>query len=108
MRCQVKLAFKTARQREAVGSRLTCQIRQPDVFVHMRVEVIACTMRDGSALPLRREPLTPVAVGGDLREQIIHRALLNDFHLRVMQCGKGLTDATYQPWLARQRLIKVQ
>jgi hypothetical protein len=43
-----------------------------------------------------------------VRQHIIHAALLDDFHLIIVQSGEGLTDGAHKPWLAGQRLRKVQ
>ena len=62
----MKLAFKAARQRKTIRSGLTRQIGKANVVTHMRMQIIPGAMGDRRALYLRREALSPVAMGGEL------------------------------------------
>ncbi|MNS86067.1 hypothetical protein D3C72_1199540 [compost metagenome] len=104
----MELTFETARQRKAIGSRLARKIRQPEIFAHMRIQIVTRPMCHRRALQLRREPFAPVAMGSDLRQHVIHRALLDDFHLILMQRIKRLTDGANQLRLTRQGLRKME
>lgn len=85
MRRLVELTFEAARQRKAIGSRLVRKVRQPEIFTHVHVQIVTCPMCHRRALQLQRQPFSPVAMGGDLRQHVVHRALLDDLHLILMQ-----------------------
>lgn len=108
VRSQMKFTFKTTCQREAVGARLPREVRQTDIFTQMRIKIIACAMGHRRALQLRGQPFSPVTMGGDLREQVIHGALLHNFHFIVVKRSERVANRTDQLRITRECLRKMK
>ncbi|MNE84251.1 hypothetical protein D3C80_1811350 [compost metagenome] len=65
-------------------------------------------MGNRGALSLHGQSFAPVTMGGNLREQIIHCALLHDLHLLIVKRGKGVANGPHQLRFTRQGLREMQ